>query len=86
MATLDVPAGFSLEDVLRAGAEAEDAPDAKTVDQLAAACGRDVKWVRKRLAGLIATGRCEVLRVRRTRIDGQPYQAPAYRLAGVKLD
>jgi hypothetical protein len=51
-----------------------------TVAELALKLGHDEKWVRTRLAALKQAGKVEVIRVRRYRLDDQPYSAPAYRL------
>jgi hypothetical protein len=85
MATIEVPAAWTIEEALRGGVASETPADARTVEELAAACGHDVKWVRKRLAQLKAEGKVEVIKVRRYRLDDQSYTAPAYRLLNSDL-
>ncbi len=80
MATIEVAGALTLEQLL-AGEDARgDTADARTVSELADATGHDEKWIRRRLRGLLAEGRVEVVKVRRYRLDGQQYAAPAYRL------
>ncbi len=85
MARITVESGLSLEDLLRSVSEQEqaEAEGALTVHELAAACGHDVKWVRAKLTVLKAEGRVQVVKVRRFRLDDQPYYTPAYRMVDV---
>ncbi len=84
MAKVGVEAGFSLEELLMAVREQEEAEaaGALTVQELARSCGHDEKWVRAKLMALKAEGKVEIVRVRRFRLDDQPYIAPACRLSG----
>ncbi len=81
MAQVDVAANWTIEELLGAmGSEDDQAQGAYTVQEIADACGHDVKWVRRKLSMLKQQGRLEVVQVRRNRLDDQPYLTPAYRL------
>jgi hypothetical protein len=87
VAKVGVEANFTLEELLTAVREQEEAQaaGALTVQELARSCGHDEKWVRAKLTALKAEGKVEIVHVRRVRLDDQPYIAPAYRLVGAKI-
>ncbi len=88
MARVTVEATLTLEQLLSAVREAEDAEaeGALTVQELVRSTGHNEKWVRARLLQLKEAGRVETVKVRRTRLDDQPFTTAAYRLVGAAAE
>ncbi len=75
--------GWSFEELAelsRPAATTEALAGAYTVEELCDQWKHGEKWVRKKLLALKAKGQVETVKVRRERLDGQPYTANAYKL------
>ena len=83
MASIAVPAGFGLVELLGALSEAPaDDPQAMTVGELARRLGHCENWVRAKLVELQRDGKLECVTLHRPRLDGKLTSVPGYRLVG----
>jgi transcription initiation factor IIE alpha subunit len=72
-----------LLDAVREAMRADDSTDGFTVLEMCDALGLNYRLVRKAVKRMLDSGTAEVVRVRRTRMDGISHIISGYRLKGV---
>jgi len=77
---MSIPTEAQILDEIRAAFESRDPADAMTTRELATALGISAEAMRRKMPELIATGRFQVLKVRRPSWDGRMLPVPAVRL------
>lgn len=83
---LTITEGDILEALREALEQGTDAPDdAYTANELAEATGVHIRKTRAILTEILKRGEAEVVKVRRTGMDGRNSLVPAYRMRGQKM-